>query len=321
MKKITKISIAKVTVFGIFAGLVLTIVSVRTFNPPQQDKIIRTEVHSQLASLMSDQPLRFIVNVGQAGPDASFHVQGAGHTVLFHPDKIELRRSESVSVRNETTSEQNEIVLQFEGANLAPGVRGENKLSGVAHFYKNTDPENWHTNVPTYGSVIYKELYPGIDMAYIGDEGILESEFYISFGSDYQQIRVSYQGVNSLKIANEGELVIETALGELVEKTPFAYQEIEGIRSEIEAQYALLEDASVGFRLEKHDPDYPVVIDPELIFLTVIQGQFGGGEWANGVSLDKDGNLIMVGAATRFFPATDTIEGSNQTDYALLIIS
>lgn len=51
---------------------------------------IQNEVASKLTSMLADQPLRFIANQGQACPDAKFHVQGAGHTVLFHPDKIEL---------------------------------------------------------------------------------------------------------------------------------------------------------------------------------------------------------------------------------------
>ncbi len=70
-------------------------------------------------------------------------MQGAGHTVLFHPDKIELRRSES-------ESEQNEIVIRFEGANKDPEVLGEVKLPGVAHFTKIPDlktgvPASLHT--------------------------------------------------------------------------------------------------------------------------------------------------------------------------------
>jgi len=311
MKKIMHSPKTKALGIGSVAGIALLVTFVILFFHKQPTIESEAQIKASKGKLFANQSLRFIANQGQVGTDAKYHVQGAGHTVLFYQNKIELRRSETVSGRNESTSEQNEIVLQFEGANPAPEVQGENKLPGVAHFYKDPNPENWQTDVPTYGSVMYKELYPGIDMAYIGDDGILESEFYVAPGADYHQIRVNYKGVNSLKLDSEGELIIETALGELVEKTPFAYQDIEGTRNEIEAQYVMLEDASIGFHLEKHDPDYPVVIDPELIFLTVIQGQFGGGEWANGVSLDQEGNLIMVGAANRFFPVTDTIEGSN----------
>ncbi|MCP4314116.1 MAG: T9SS type A sorting domain-containing protein [Bacteroidetes bacterium] len=303
MKKITKIHIAEAVMFGIIVSFILTIVLVQIFNPSQQDQIIQTEVHSQLVSLVADQSLRFIANEGQAGTDAYYHVEGAGHTVLFHEDKIVLRRVDA-------TNKMNQVVLHFEGANASPYVEGLNKLRGVANFYTGSDPDNWQTNVSTYSSVMYKGLYPGIDMAYIGDDGILESEFYLSPGADYHQIRLNYKGITSRKIRGDGALVMQTALGELVERTPVAYQEIEGTRREVKAQYKLLADANVGFNLGKYDPDYPVVIDPELVFQVTIEPS-SSLPYIFGVALDGEGNLILAGEGTRAFPVTDSIPGSN----------
>lgn len=256
------------------------------------------------SSAFSGRPLRFIANEGQAGARARFHVQGAGHTVLFHENKIVLRRTGRQTARNE-------IVLQFLGANQSPAVEGVEQLPGVAHFYKGRNPDEWHIDVPTYKSVVYEKLYPGIDMAWIGDDGLLESEFYISPGADYHQIRLDYEGIESKTIRDDGALVIETELGELVEKTPFAYQDIDGSRTEVEAEYILLADASVGFKLGQYDQNLPLVIDPELIFLTTIVGQVGGSEFGTGVVIDSAGNVILCGAANRFFPAMDVIDSSN----------
>ena len=47
-------------------------------------------VSASLSNQLTDQPLRFIENEGQAGSDARFHVQGAGHTVLFNQNSILL---------------------------------------------------------------------------------------------------------------------------------------------------------------------------------------------------------------------------------------
>ncbi len=41
-------------------------------------------------------------------------------------------------------------------------------------------------------------------MAYMGDEGRLDSEFYVSPGADYQQIKMNYEGVQSLEINSDG---------------------------------------------------------------------------------------------------------------------
>ncbi|MBN4072345.1 SBBP repeat-containing protein, partial [bacterium AH-315-F03] len=246
--------------------------------------------------------LRFVENRGQAGAGAKYHVQGASHTVLFHENKIVLKRDESQTAKNE-------IILRFAGANQSPSVFGVDKLAGVAHFYKGENPDKWRTNVPTYSAVKYSELYPGIDMAYIGDDGTLESEFYVSPGANYHQIKLDYQGIKSKKIREDGSLVIATELGDLIEKTPYVYQDIDGERVEIESEYVILSDATVGFELSAYNDELPLVIDPELAFITIIPGF--GGEFASAVVQDASGNIIAAGGANRFFPAADEIDGSN----------
>ncbi len=288
-----------VAILLIISGL-LFLQNTGTNNNPN---LTRKTAVKEKANLFSNQTLRFIENRGQAGVDAKFHVQGAGHTVFFEEDKIVLRRNESEEAKNE-------VILQFEGANQNPVIEGREKLSGVAHFYKGSNPAKWQTNVATYSSVFYKQLYPGIDMGYIGDDGKLESEFYVSPGADYNQIKLNYQGIKSKEIREDGALVLKTELGDLVEKTPYVYQEIEGIRNEIEAEYTLLADATVGFELGKYNHDFPMVIDPELVFLVDFNGEDYEGSMFKDVVFDSDSNMVFVGY-TEEFPVTDSIPGSN----------
>jgi len=218
MKNVRSTLGAKAYWVGAIAGIILLAVLANVFFTQEQTNGMETRtgkiITASLENRLSDQRLRFIANQGQAGAGALYHVQGAGHTVLFHQDRIVLRRTESAS-------ESNEVVLQFEGANSAPVVEAVEKLPGVAHFYKGSNPDQWHTNVPTYGAVFYKDLYPGIDMAYIGDQGTLESEFYLAPGADYHQIKLHYQGVKSSTIREDGALVLDTELGELVDASGF----------------------------------------------------------------------------------------------------
>jgi Ca2+-binding RTX toxin-like protein len=269
----------------------------------QENKTGPGNIHkSALIHSLSGQSLRFIANRGQIGSEALFHVQAAGHTVLLWEDKITLRRIES-------SGKWNEITVQFYGANRTPEITGAGKLPGVAHFFRGSDPENWQTNVPTYSSVFYRELYPGINMAYIGDDGILESEFYVSPGADYHHIRLNYNGITSKHISEDGNIVLETSLGELVEKAPIAYQDVDGIRKDVKVVYTMLPDGNIGFSLGDFRNDLTVVIDPELIFLRSISTA-GAGVLANGVVIDQNGDLILAGDADRFFEVTDSIDGS-----------
>jgi hypothetical protein len=253
--------------------------------------------------LLSNQSLQFITNEGQIPGNSRYHVRGSGHNVLFYDNRIEFHRIE-------TTGEMNKIIIEFEGASKSRRLTGQGKLPAVAHFFKGSEPEKWRTNVPIYSSVLYKDLYPGIDMACIGDKGNLESEFYITSGTDYCQIRLHYKGTDSITVRDDGALVIKTALGEMIEKKPFAFQEVNGNRKEIKAQYALLADGSVGFLLDDYNDNIPVVIDPELVFITSFSSGSDGIVF-NGVMLDDNGDVILAGGADNLFPVTDEIESSN----------
>ncbi len=301
--------------------LLLTIVTYLALDQDRTNAVSTgTEIEKQEGTIQTaslsliNQRLRFVANHGQAGPDALFHVEGAGHSVFFFPDRVTLHR-------RGPDQRDNDVTVLFEGANIAPQVKGVEKLRGVEHFYRGADPENWQTNVPTFGTVRYTELYSGIDMAYIGAEGVLESEFYVSPGADVQQIRLNYQNVRSTTIRGDGALVLETELGDLVEKAPYSFQEIDGVNVEIDSRYVLLEDNSVGFELGVYDRNYEVVIDPELIFLVTYGAAFSiGFTSAEEVAIDSDGDVILAGFSNLNFPATDTIGASNDASISGLLM-
>ena len=53
--------------------------------------------------------------------------------------------------------------MQLVGANLTPQVIGQDVLRGKVNYILGNDPKQWCTNIPTYGKVRYKAIYPGID--------------------------------------------------------------------------------------------------------------------------------------------------------------
>ena len=55
-------------------------------------------------------------------------------------------------------------------------------------------------------------------------------------GGDASKIQVAYKGINTLKLADDGSLLILTAFGQWRESPPKVYQEIAGKRVAINAQ-------------------------------------------------------------------------------------
>src|SRR5436190_8540113 len=57
-----------------------------------------------------------------------------------------------------------EIRVLFAGANSAVSIEGFDPLPARANFLIGNDPDFWHTGVATYQGIVYRSLYPGIDM-------------------------------------------------------------------------------------------------------------------------------------------------------------
>ena len=61
--------------------------------------------------------------------------------------------------------------MQLMGANAQPSRTGLDKLPGIVNYFIGNDPTKWRTKIPTYKKVEYKNVYPGIDLAYYGNQG------------------------------------------------------------------------------------------------------------------------------------------------------
>lgn len=269
-----------------------------------QTHLSNSITQSQKSDFKPNNDLRFIANKGQLGSEIKFHTSAAGHEVLFYPDQVVFKRREIKEFNNE-------ISLRFDGAAKNPSIQGNKVLKEHANFYLGNEEESWQNNVETYNAVQYQGIYKGIDMAYFGGGGILESEFYVSPGIDYHQIELHYSGVKSKEIQSDGSLLLITQLGKLIEKAPYAFQEKDGLKVEVEAKYAVLANGNIGFELGKYDPNKQVIIDPEIIFETTSGEKIGA--WASDVAIDSDGNIIAIGASNRFYPATEEIDESNHS--------
>ena len=230
---------------------------------------ISPETQAQISQTYGQLPLSFIANVGQINnSDIEFHLKAEQHDIFFLPDEIVFSTFGEVDGEMVNTVVTSELV----GANPDTEVLGLNQLSGIANFLIGPE-ENWQTNVPTYEGVYYDNIYPGIDLVFTGtEERDFKRDFIVEPQVDPGQIAMDFSGVEDIRIREDGALVLQTVLGELVEDAPVVYQDIEGDRVYIDAAYNLLGDGRVGFQLGDYDPDYTLVIDPILEYSTYLGG-------------------------------------------------
>jgi len=91
-------------------------------------------------------------------------------------------------------------------------------LPGKSNYFLGSDPKKWRTDVANYAKVKYRDVYPGVDMVYYGNQdGQLEYDFVVAPGADLSAIKleVSTGPVPPLTIAPDGGLVVKIEGGEV----------------------------------------------------------------------------------------------------------
>ncbi len=226
-------------------------------------------------------PLFFVENHGQAPQEVQFSVGAPDIRAQFSADGVSFEW-QSAALR-----------LKFAGSSPAPAIEGLERLPGKANFLLGSDPSNWRTDVPVFAGIVYRELYPGVDMVYAGAPQRLKSEFLVAPGADPRAIQMVFEGARRVWTDEDGALMIETSSGVLREAPPVVYQEIDGEVRSVASSYFLHPDGSVGFELAAYDESRLLVIDPELAYSSYVGGSYT--DAAASVAVDSQGAAYVAG--------------------------
>jgi hypothetical protein len=257
-------------------------------------------------------PLSFEANQGQTDTQVQFLAHGPGYGVLLTGDQAVLNLRGSGGAGQTTGTS---LSLRLAGANATPPVTGQDKLAGVANYLVGNDPGRWHLNVPTYARVQYQNVYAGIDLAYHGsNQQRLEYDFLVHPGADPGVIRLAFSGQQGMALEGQGDLVLHTGAGDVIDQAPVLYQQSAGgTRSAVAGQYVLEGDGTVGFRVGAYDPTRDLVIDPTLAYSFLLGAAANGGSSGHGIAVDAGGDAYLTGSTSASnFPTTT---GAFQTTF------
>lgn len=250
---------------------------------------------AHVASTYASLPLAFEPGASRSGNEARFMARGRRGTVEISPTGAVLH------ARTDQAGERGGALgVRFAGTRGAQALRGERRLPGKTHYLRGADPRHWRTNLPTYAAVRCSGVYPGIDAVYYGHGTELEYDFDVAAGTDPAVIRLKFENTSGARVDARGDLVLECEGAEVRHCRPVAYQEVDGRRVSVEAEYALHEtgpkrEPEVSFHLGLYDRTRRLVIDPVLIYSTYFGG--GGIELSRGagIALGYDGSAYVVG--------------------------
>ena len=258
-------------------------------------------------------PVAFEVNQGQADKQVKYLARTHGYTLFLTSSEaifsipsnssnsslFSVRRDVGPSeMRGELRPAKAEsstpavLRMRMLGANAAAAIDAEEEQPGRINYLIGNNPRGWHQSVPRYARVHYRGVYPGIDAVYHGAQP-LEFDFVVRAGADPDRIRLEFRGEQGITTDKSGNLVLTLPTGEMRLLKPVAYQEQNGVRQAVSANFVVKTKHEVAFVLGPYDRTRQLVIDPSIIFATY----FGGDqqETGLGVALDANGNAYVVG--------------------------
>ncbi len=157
-------------------------------------------------------------------------------------------------------------------------------------------PGQWRVDLPAYGGIAYRDIFPGIDLIYSVSDGRLKSGFLVAAGADPSGIHMHYEGTGPAHLDASGALVVAGSAGEFHENAPVVYQEISGQRQPVEGSFLIGRDGNVGFRIGIYDRTWPLIIDPVLSYSTYLGGS--SMDAITSIAVDKSGNAYVAGWTT-----------------------
>ena len=243
-------------------------------------------------------PLAFVPNAGQTDARVRFEAQAGAASFFFTPRAVVF----SLARKRQRTA----LRLGFLGTSPTSRIEGERLGPGRVNYLIGRDPAKWHTGLRTYHQLVYRGLWPGIDLRLRGVGGTLKYEFLVRPGARVDDIRLAYRGASGLRLTRGGALLVGTSLGVLRDRAPRTYQRVGGRLIAVPSRFALAGKRAYGFAVGRYDAGRALVIDPGLTYSTYLGG--AGREFQGsglGLALDSAGSVYVSGGTNSAdFPTT-----------------
>jgi hypothetical protein len=270
---------------------------------------------------LADASIGFLENRGQLDEQVRFYAPGSGTTLYFTPDAV------VIDLRGETAAQADDcggrlglgeaagedgaflegrrrgcaIWISFQESNASVMVEARGELPGYYNYFLGCDPARWRTGIRAYAEVVYRDLWPGVDLVCRRHRGAICCEALRSPGMDPEGMRLRYEGADRITPAEDGSALIESPLGDFVGLRSAAGQEVGAFLRAASAEdrcsgsgdSSSLKDASTN---DRDDPS-------QLLWSTFLGG--GSDEGAHALALDPFGNPVVAGLTwSANFPAT-----------------
>ncbi len=250
----------------------------------------------------AQRPVEFIENKGQWGSWFKYKATTHGGEVFLEKDGLRYVLCDPTNnykmdsfhhgqLKEKPLMKFHVYKVTFEGANEVQ-LQGQKLQENYYNYFIGNKPELWKSGIHPYLAMDYNNLYNGINMHLTSEGNSLVYEFFIQPDADASQVKLNFEGPDNIYI-NEGNLVINTSVGKMMEMKPYAFQYINDNKVEVACNYHLKNNKVTFDFPNDYDHSKQLIIDPTVVFCSFTGST--ADNWGFTATYDNAGNLYMGG--------------------------
>lgn len=186
----------------------------------------------------------------------------------------------------------------------------EKALGSSVNYFLGSDSSKWASDCKTYSAVVYKNVYPNIDVRYYIEHDQLKYDFIVNPGGNVNNIALQFDGPDGLSVKNDN-LIIKTSVGDISEQKPYSYQVSNNGKKEITTKYVVGGNI-VKFKTGDYNKNATIIIDPQILVSTYTGSK--SDNWGYTATYDGLGNIY--GGGIVFGDQYPVSNGAFQTKFA-----
>jgi hypothetical protein len=164
-------------------------------------------------------PLAFEPNLGQTAPEVKCLARGPGYELFLTKNELVVAidstdpKSPGVQrgARLQTMSRDrfarprfNREVVRLKLTGTSKSFEPAQQMAERVNYFIGSDPSKWRTNIPTYGRVVERGVWPGIDVAWYGHQNQLETDLIVAPNADPKAIQFAMGDASKLAVDHDG---------------------------------------------------------------------------------------------------------------------